>query len=654
MMDIFLQEISGKYAHDWVTRISGYHRMKANSEFEEILLQIQKELYRIGYSKNNVSHQCFPADGTSKAWEWMRTQQWEVKHAECWINSPIKKRISSYEDLPLSLICYSKSAKKTAELVEIRKGDTEDGYSSLNLTGKIVLISNSVYQVHKHYEKFGAIGALVYPDFPKSRIDPEMIVYDTLLGSKEDLEQSGFGFSISFEQAYQLKQLLFEGPVKLRVDIDTEVFDGKFHSLSAIIPGCKEPQKEIIIMGHLCHPNPGANDNASGSALTLEIARTIKRLLDQKRIEIPDYTIRFLWTAEYMGTVIWQKANTEFLKNCVAMINLDMVGLSLLKSGNPLEISLESITNPSWFQILLPYLAHSVSNNSLSIATHGNHHPLIYRITPFVGGSDHTLFTDPFFGIPSVMFSGEDPFYHSSIDTPDKIDPTRLKRVATMTLFLAYFYGKQEKRNLKELFSLIQTRLQSIFTKGTMLIYTKFSSADSDLLWQGDFLLELCYHHSESLLKNIHLQSEANEYFRFFEEFIKDKYQFEHQQWEKFRKIHKSIQISKNQEKNSIKFKRSNYKQRYQLNISGPVPNSILSSLFEFKIVQQLLKDVNSRFGGVILELFFLLRKKSSILEIWGYLSMEYGVFLQITKIKELILLLKKHRMISDLSHTLE
>ncbi|GAI75946.1 unnamed protein product, partial [marine sediment metagenome] len=45
------------------------------------------------------------------------------------------------------------------------------------------------------------------------------------------------------------------------------------------------------------------------------------------------------------------------------------------------------------------------------------------------GGSDHAVFCDPTIGVPSVMIGHADVFHHSSYDTPDKCDPTELKRV---------------------------------------------------------------------------------------------------------------------------------------------------------------------------------------------------------------------------------
>jgi len=61
-----------------------------------------------------------------------------------------------------------------------------------------------------------------------------------------------------------------------------------------------------------------------------------------------------------------------------------------------------------------------------------------YRLKSFDGGSDHILFIDSYFGIPSLMFGHEDLHYHSSMDTVEYCDSTELKRVIAMALSISY------------------------------------------------------------------------------------------------------------------------------------------------------------------------------------------------------------------------
>ncbi|GAG24851.1 unnamed protein product, partial [marine sediment metagenome] len=61
----------------------------------------------------------------------------------------------------------------------------------------------------------------------------------------------------------------------------------------------------------------------------------------------------------------------------------------------------------------------------------GSQLPFLMNIIGYDSGSDHMVFSNGSVKIPMVFFNcWPDDFYHSSMDTPDKSDPTQLKRVA--------------------------------------------------------------------------------------------------------------------------------------------------------------------------------------------------------------------------------
>ena len=61
-------------------------------------------------------------------------------------------------------------------------------------------------------------------------------------------------------------------------------------------------------------------------------------------------------------------------------------------------------------------------------------------MTPFSGGSDHYVYSDPTVGVACpMMIQWPDKFYHTSADTIDKVDPEMLRKVALMTATYAYF-----------------------------------------------------------------------------------------------------------------------------------------------------------------------------------------------------------------------
>ena len=238
-------------------------------------------------------------------------------------------------------------------------------------------------------------------------------------------ERIRWGFNISYRTARELKDLLARGEeVRLHAVITNGILqDGTLDGVTATIPGARYPDQEIILMAHLDHPKPSANDNASGSAALIDIARALRRLIDEGRLPAPDRTIRFLWIAEMHGTAAWLDAHPEVGDRTAFGLNLNMV-------GTPADLSvLQVILNPASTTSILDVVVSAAAEwvGSLPVREpRGSSAPLNYRIRPYSAGSDHYIFIDGAIGVPSIMLNTwPDPYYHSSEDTPDRVDPPR-------------------------------------------------------------------------------------------------------------------------------------------------------------------------------------------------------------------------------------
>jgi hypothetical protein len=74
------------------------------------------------------------------------------------------------------------------------------------------------------------------------------------------------------------------------------------------------------------------------------------------------------------------------------------------------------------------------------------------QTTPFSGGSDHYILSDPTVGIPTPMLiQWPDKFYHTSGDTPDKVSADVLKRVVVTTCAYAYTCALAREEDMVEL-----------------------------------------------------------------------------------------------------------------------------------------------------------------------------------------------------------
>ena len=223
--------------------------------------------------------------------------------------------------------------------------------------------------------------------------------------------------------------------MRVRASIHSRFYTGSFEVVDAFIPGIPagrretlhatsprahaRQEQEILLVSHLCHPQPGAHDNGSGAAALIETAATLARLIAGGSLLQPRRGIRFLWPPEMTGTFAWLAAHEAELRagRWIAGLNLDMVGADQCQTGG------------SWELVGLPAAGAAFADHLLSWLREPFLDGVRHRETPFSGGSDHYILADPTVGIPvPMLIHWPDRFYHTSADTPDRVSPDSLAR----------------------------------------------------------------------------------------------------------------------------------------------------------------------------------------------------------------------------------
>ncbi len=454
LIQVLTQEVSGERAFHYTALISQYDRIQACEGWHDAAVMIKEELEKIGYS--DVAIEGWPSNGSRYYYTYRTPIGWRAKNAELWMVSPEKERLCSYEEIPLTLVKHSNSADVEAELVDVGTGIGDESYEGKDVAGKIVLATEYTGSVMREAVlKRGALGVVTwYP--PETRPGyPDMIRYTAIWPTWEEKDKIGFGFNVSKLQGWNLKKALDEGNrVVLKAKVEAEYYDSKIEVLSAALPGSVEPEKEIMIIGHLCHPKPSANDNASGSGGMLEMARALKQLVDNKQIDSPKRTIRFLWVPEFAGTYPYIKAYLERMRNTLSVINCDMIGENFHLTGGIFNIICTPDSMPSFLNDVVVNFVKLAERLDLR-SINGSSHPFAYRVLPFSGGSDHYVFNDGALKVPSVMFNRDDIFHHTNLDTTDKVDPTELRRVCFIALGAAYYLANASDEEAKDMARLI-------------------------------------------------------------------------------------------------------------------------------------------------------------------------------------------------------
>ncbi|MHC4131433.1 MAG: M28 family peptidase [Planctomycetota bacterium] len=241
--------------------------------------------------------------------------------------------------------------------------------------------------------------------------------YNNLVAAVEFIETS------LIEAGYQVKRQSFRAEGEICYNLEVEV------------AGEAKPDEIVIIGAHYdtVFDSSGANDNGSGIAAALALARRFKN----RKI---GRTLRFVFFAneeppffqtDAMGSVVYAKSCREKNENITAMLSLETIGYFTDEPKSqqypfPFNLFYPSTGNFIGFVSNIKsrkFLRQVISEfrKNCSFPSEGAAVP---EMIPGIGWSDHWAFWQQ--GYPAIMVTDTAPFrypyYHESEDTPDKID----------------------------------------------------------------------------------------------------------------------------------------------------------------------------------------------------------------------------------------
>lgn len=298
----------------------------------------------------------------------------------------------------------------TAEVVYVGKGLTARDFQE-SVKGKIALIERgdiTFYEKAQNAAAAGAIGAIIFNNAAGT--------ISGTLGNPPDIPV----VALTRADGLYLVDLLNRGQlVELTIVSDTKISNSFSQNVIGTLKadrGNTKKAQTIVIGAHYDAVDcPGANDNASGTAALMEVAR----VLSTKKLA---YNIKFIaFGAEEIGLVgaaeYVKSLSDDELEDTVAMINMDMVGI-----GNRMGIMTVNRNTPSFVadlaEVYIQEFGHEYRRGASS-------------------ASDHAPFEAA--GIPVVFLNyGPDPYYHTDEDSLDKISKDNLYNMATLVTAMTY------------------------------------------------------------------------------------------------------------------------------------------------------------------------------------------------------------------------
>lgn len=206
---------------------------------------------------------------------------------------------------------------------------------------------------------------------------------------------------------------LEEGEYEIFIDVDEKpgVMELGIHTIWG------KSDREILLFAHLDHPFQ-ANDNLSAVVCLMDLAKKLQ--LDPNK---KDHTVKIVFCPETIGSIAY--AHTQDLSKVDFMIAVDICGndhaLLLQKSFDP-EDRLNRVAHCA-LQVIGKTYRKAMFRNTI--------------------GSDEYVFNDPKLKIPGLMLTRH-PYaeYHSSEDTPDRINYERIEDTQEVILKIIEIYEK--------------------------------------------------------------------------------------------------------------------------------------------------------------------------------------------------------------------
>ena len=250
---------------------------------------------------------------------------------------------------------------------------------------------------------------------------------------------------IAYEPLQKTAQYIEDDFKKLGYQVKSQEYTvqmRKVRNLIAEIPGGAKGSEIVVIGAHYdtVYDCPGADDNTSGIAALLELARILKG-------SRPARTVRFVafvneeppwFQTDDMGSLVYAEQAHKLKENIVAAVSIETIGMYSDVEG--------SQKYPAGFKSLYPskgnfiaFIGNLESRGLVRDAVHSfrastkfpSEGSAVPAAIPGVGWSDHWSFWQE--GYPAIMVTDtaifRNPNYHQPTDKPDTLDYDRMARV---------------------------------------------------------------------------------------------------------------------------------------------------------------------------------------------------------------------------------
>jgi hypothetical protein len=431
---------------------------------------------------------------------------WTPLAADLWIVSPDARRVISLDEAAVAIADYSVSGTWEGELVDVDAGTREAHYEGKDVKGKIVLASGAAATVmNEAVWKRGALGVIYY-NAARGISYPDQVAWTRLNPRPPEGKQNTFAFSISYRAGMELKQRLApratpgggEGmqpgeKITMKAVVQSEFeANPKQWIVEGWIRGTNANAKHIVLTAHGQEEKTSANDDNSGCANLLEIARAFQKLIREGKLARPARSIRFWWVNEISAPYEYFATYPDERGKVLANVNQDMVGAKQSAGSRIQHITRTPWSRPSYLNAVVHSIARMVMRGNTGyiaagqagsaqpysraiLSRFGTRERYGAEIVPHFNNTDHMVFNDSIVGIPGITLTNyPDEFIHSSDDDLWQMDATQLGRNAFIVAASAWYLAALGPEGLGTLASQVhgaaQAELAQAYARATEML----------------------------------------------------------------------------------------------------------------------------------------------------------------------------------------
>ncbi len=322
--------------------------------------------------------------------------------------------------VPGETFAYGGTGTVEAEVVDVGTGRSTD-YLGKDAKGKIVMVDRNeafhrtaqLTEVLNH----GGVAMLYVSGSPNNLIQTGAVRF------AQAMPASIPTVTVGADDGKQLRALA--EPLRMRIRVVARRVDAIGRNVIGVRTGTTYPDRYVLAAGHYDSWHAGAVDNCSSMGSLLEV-------LDATKDTPPAYTTIFAaWDAEepgLVGSYDWAMRHTDLVNRTVLDENFEMTSAASYVGSSRLDYSLVNLIFGTTSPAMNALTYQAAARNAFTPA------PTTANGVRSISGGIIPTDLQPFYALGVQGFStfSSTPYYHTTQDGPDKIDPGSHERVTAM------------------------------------------------------------------------------------------------------------------------------------------------------------------------------------------------------------------------------